>query len=681
VISFVPQHDKFGFLALLFFALLMAAYSNHYRNGFYFDDTHTITENTYIRDIRNIPLFFTDTATFGTMPENRGFRPVVTTLDAIDYWLAGGLKSNYFHYSIMFWYVVQALLTYVFFKRIMDIVRDEPRNRYYALFITAFYALHAANADTLNYIIARSDSFSTLCIIASLVLYQYSKTKKWHLYLITMLIGICTKETGYMFVPLLFCYILLFEERVSVPDLLMIRNRRGVGRSLLKTLPAALIAGGFFYIQFTYLSPKTSLTGASWAARLSYLTTQFEVILHYLGNFLLPLNLSADPDFAVTATFLEQEKIFGLFVILALLVTAVAASRKRETVPVAYGIIWFFVALAPTSSIVPLGQVANSHRTFFPFVGLSLAVGWSAVLLVDRYQDRLRRSAPLKGLLALALCSVFVLHAYGAYQRNKVWSSSESLWRDVTLKSPNNGRGLMNYGLSQMEKGRYQVAYNYYLRALKLLPYWPYIYINLGIVRNAMGYPGEAERYFRQALRYGSDNPEPYYYYARWLRDRKEYRRAAELAERGLKLSPGHANLAAMVRDLSALIRGSEDPVTYREKTARAEPTAENYLDLSTAYYQAGRYGDCIQAARKALSIRPAYAEAYNNVCAAHNQLGQWKQGAAACTRALEISPGYQLARNNLNWALSRNGNSKGHLPASGKVREEAGFVKGTVRN
>ena len=52
------------FLAGAFFlAVLLATYSNHFHNGFYFDDTHTIVNNQYIRDLGNIPLFFTDITT------------------------------------------------------------------------------------------------------------------------------------------------------------------------------------------------------------------------------------------------------------------------------------------------------------------------------------------------------------------------------------------------------------------------------------------------------------------------------------------------------------------------------------------------------------------------------------------------------------------------------------------
>ena len=36
----------------------------------------------------------------------------------------------------------------------------------------------------------------------------------------------------------------------------------------------------------------------------------------------------------------------------------------------------------------------------------------------------------------------------------------------MTRKSPENGRGLMNYGLSQIGQGQYTVALDYFTRAL-----------------------------------------------------------------------------------------------------------------------------------------------------------------------------------------------------------------------
>ena len=72
-------------------AVLLAAYANHFYNSFHFDDAHTIVNNAAIRDLRNIPLFFHDAATFSSLPSNQSYRPLASTLLAIDYRL-GAVK-------------------------------------------------------------------------------------------------------------------------------------------------------------------------------------------------------------------------------------------------------------------------------------------------------------------------------------------------------------------------------------------------------------------------------------------------------------------------------------------------------------------------------------------------------------------------------------------------------------
>src|SRR6267142_3495711 len=85
--------------ALVLLALL-AAYANHFHNSFHFDDAHTIETNAAIRELRNVPLFFRDATTFSSLPSNQSYRPLVSTLLAIDYRLGGGVQPFWFHVSI-----------------------------------------------------------------------------------------------------------------------------------------------------------------------------------------------------------------------------------------------------------------------------------------------------------------------------------------------------------------------------------------------------------------------------------------------------------------------------------------------------------------------------------------------------------------------------------------------------
>src|SRR3977135_2327513 len=94
--NFLSKKSTLISIAITLLLLLCAAYSNHFTNGFQFDDSHTIVDNAYIRNIKNLPLFFTDIKYFGTNVTNQGYRPIVVSLNAIDYWLAGGINPVYF---------------------------------------------------------------------------------------------------------------------------------------------------------------------------------------------------------------------------------------------------------------------------------------------------------------------------------------------------------------------------------------------------------------------------------------------------------------------------------------------------------------------------------------------------------------------------------------------------------
>ena len=101
--------------------------------------------------------------------------------------------------------------------------------------------------------------------------------------------------------------------------------------------------------------------------------TQPFVIVHYVFSLFMPIHLSADTQWPLVVDPLDVRLLAGLAFIGAGLAAAWVTSRRRETRPIAFGVLWFFVALAPTSSIVPLAEPMNDHRMYFPFVGLMLA--------------------------------------------------------------------------------------------------------------------------------------------------------------------------------------------------------------------------------------------------------------------------------------------------------------------
>src|SRR6202023_2592733 len=113
--------------ALLLIALL-AAYANHFHNSFHFDDAHTVENNAAIRDLRNIPLFFRDATTFSSLPSNQSYRPLVSTLLAIDYHL-GGVQPFWFHLSIFALFLALTMLVAFVINRLLEDAASSSRHR------------------------------------------------------------------------------------------------------------------------------------------------------------------------------------------------------------------------------------------------------------------------------------------------------------------------------------------------------------------------------------------------------------------------------------------------------------------------------------------------------------------------------------------------------------------------
>ena len=368
---------------------------------FIFDDHHTITNNKKIRNFKqDFFKYFTDGNT-GTTNSGINYRPIVTAMNAFDYMMAGNkYDQRYYHYHIFFWYIVQLIVMFFFFKFIFDIALKHDINRWIALFGVAYYGLHTVNAETVNYIISRSDSFSTLWMIIGILLYQIPQTRKYHLYLVAMVVGLLTKQTGIMFPPLLFCYILLFEEQITWKDFWGEENRRKLLNTIKKSAPAFILGLGLFvFNQKVMTDIKGYNAGRS---KIMYFLTQLHVINTYIANIIFPVGLVVEEDIKLAKSPFEHRVLLGFLVNAILIGISIWCLRNKKYFPITFGIIWFYFALVPTSSFVPRFQIANHHRIYFPFVGWALALTWFLGLKFIENKDRIFASPALKWGIPIA---------------------------------------------------------------------------------------------------------------------------------------------------------------------------------------------------------------------------------------------------------------------------------------
>ncbi len=664
---------KLAGCGVLVLAVVLGAYANHFQNSFHFDDAHTVSENPFIRDLHNIPRFFVDGKTFSSLPTNQSYRPLISTSLAIDYHLAGGLNPAWFHIDTFIWYIVLLGSMFFLFLHLMEETAPSPVNGYLALFAVALFGLHPVCAETVNYVVQRGEIHSTLGVVLGLVMYIYwPRCRAWGGYLAPVIVGSLSKPPALMFLPILFVYVYLFDSENTEPGL-----GGAVARGFQATrasIPSAVVFVAMGALQAA-LTPKTYTAGGS--SSYLYWLTQPSVILHYLKQFFLPTELSADTDRELASGILSETFVLSVAMLALLIVLIWPWLRRAEMRPFTFGIWWFAIALAPTS-LLALSEVDNDHRMFFPFVGFTLAVVWAVSQI--RWLQRRPQAAVAGAILILGGC------AWGTHQRNIVWHSEESLWQDVTVKSPRNGRGLMNYGLTLMGRGDFNGALDLFKRAEVYTPSYAILKLNLGIVYGVLGNDVAAESNFHEALALSPENAQCYFYYARYLKEHNRNPEAMTLLHQAIAINSSYAepryllmeiysglgdavNLRALAQETLRVFPGDTTAAQFLASgphpasqqasavpaAAPAEPkTPEDFLMLSLNYELAGKHAECIAAATQALKLRPGYAEAYNNIAAAQQSMGHWDEAIQASEEAIRLKPDFQLAKNNLQWELNQ---------------------------
>jgi tetratricopeptide (TPR) repeat protein len=511
--------------------LISAAYANSLHNSFHFDDSHVIENNLYLRDLSFVPRYFTDAHTFSSLPQNATYRPLVTLSLALDFAQRHSLDPRPFHVTQIALLLITGALLVVFSERFLG--------GWLALFAATLFCVHTANTETMNLISARSELISAIGLLASFILYQRSPfARRTLLYLLPLAIGALAKAPVVVFAPLLYAYATLIENQ----------PRR---RALLASLPPLTLGIALLVFLNRMNAPEwTSGGGSVW----QYAITQPFVWLHYFRLFFLPIGLTADTDWLPFTRWYDTRAIAGYLFVIALVWFAVRASRQRETRPVAFGLAWFAIALAPTSSIFPLAEVANEHRVFFAYIGLAAAVVWFLALRLKTKSRPLAIAGAMAVLLALAI---------GTHVRNETWRTEETLWADVIAKSPANGRAWMNYGLTRMARGDYAGAKSDFDRAAVLTPNYSLLEINQGIVEDALGDETAAEGHFRRALALNPD-VNAHFYYARWLVRRGRAPEALPHLQIATRQSPAFVDAQTLARRL-AVATGAQRGQTWSD--------------------------------------------------------------------------------------------------------------------
>ncbi len=444
--------------------------------------------------------------------------------------------------------------------------------------------------------------------------------------------------------------------------------------------------------------------GVQGLSSLAYARSQPGVLLYYLRLSVWPHPLCLNYGWPVAE--MTPAVVGFALVIAALLAGTVWGLRRKHWLGFAGA--WFFLILAPTSSLIPIQDIYFEHRMYLPLAAV-VAVGVAGIgLLLRRLTGQQR--APALGRRVLAV--IVLILSVATILRNHDYRSRVAIWRNVVAQRPNNLRARFNYGLALAEAERTPEAVEQLRHAVRLNPNHADARVNLGsallqqdsvneaieqyrfalaidpqhaLARRQLGDTllkeerfDEAALHFEQAL--GSDTPADADAHlhcnlgvaltgaGRTTEAIDHYRRALELDP---DLSDAHYNLAGALIDTG----GFDTGVHHYREAIRLDPTsARAYIRLGNALAGAGKLDEAITEFRAVLQL-PRHTVDSLLIARAHFNLGnalanqnKLNQAISEYLRATQAEPSYWRAHYGLGWACERLGQTERAIAAYGQT-------------
>jgi len=482
------------------------------------------------------------------------------------------------------------------------------RSTMMALSVALLWMAHPLQTGCVTYLVQRVEAL--MCLFFLLTLYFFirgvdgSRGTVWYVAsTVCCVLGMATKEVMVV-APLV---VALYDWTFVTPSWRrLLRLRGGYYAALASTW--AILA----FLLLTNAAMNFRRMGYHSLGDLSpvrYMLTQPGVILHYLRLAVFPGGLTLDYLWQPPQGW--EEVIVPLLVVLSLL--AISAWMLLRRNPWGFVGAFFFLVLAPTSSVLPIRDPAFEHRMYLPLLAVVLVVAlgvdwvWRCEIVprlpMGAWWRGIERWAP-----RLVFCGAVVVLGGLTIARNHDYRSDLAIWRDTVAKRPGHPRAHNNLGAALQAVGELDEAIEHYRRAIELLPAYAEAHLNLGETLQARGKTQSAIEHYQRGLELKPENAEAHNNVASLLASQGRNREAIVHLRRAVELAPETAIFHHNLGRVLAADRRLKEAAEHFERAVRLDPTSlEAHHGLGVALLQLGRVDDAIAQFLEGLRIQPGH--------------------------------------------------------------------------
>ncbi|HEY4211089.1 MAG TPA: hypothetical protein VGM84_06395 [Steroidobacteraceae bacterium] len=306
-----------------------------------------------------------------------------------------------------------------------------------ALIAAAVFALAPVQTEAVTYICGRSSSLCALfCLLALFSWQQARRRPLLHVLGVTCYaIALTVKETAIVLPLILVIWQYTRPPEPRPPEPRPPEPWRPAERHALLAYTAVAcvaLAAAFLSSTYTHLF-LTSLQTRSIAENLALQARAWGFLV--LELFRLSA-LTADP----TPHDLPGGGATGTLAwpLAWLALAAVAWIRRRKSPEVTFAILWFYLWLLPTNSVLPRLDVANDRQLYLALIGPA----WLLACAVTQ----LGRTVPRVALAVVVTLAVLLGSATAI--RNHIYSTEVTFWQAALGRSPGNTRAANNLGIA-----------------------------------------------------------------------------------------------------------------------------------------------------------------------------------------------------------------------------------------
>ncbi|MGD1001796.1 MAG: tetratricopeptide repeat protein [Candidatus Brocadiia bacterium] len=442
-----------------------------------------------------------------------GTRPIVDLTFVFNYW-RGGLDVDGYHKMNLAIHLLAALALFGVARRTLELPAVARRfgdrdSTPVAFCIALLWTVHPLLTQSVTYLTQRAESLMGLFFLLTLYCFIRAACARRPGAWSVGAVAACALGMGCKQVMAAAPLVALLYDRCFIAGSFREALRRRWGLYLALAATWFLLARSLLMAFERY--PITAGFALPDISPVRYARNETGVILHYLRLAFWPSGLCLDYGWPITVSLWPT---VPSCIVMALLLAATLWALIRKPM---WGFLgaWFFLILAPTSSFMPIRDLAFEQRMYLPLAAVVALAVVAAHLLSERLAARLfasqawRRPVRIAAAIALMLPLTCAL-GWRTYARNLDYQDAISIWTAATKVSPLNPRAWSNLGQMCFYAGRYEETKKDCAEAIRLNPDFADAYNNLGLAYAAMNQLDEALHYYDEALRLNANDADAY---------------------------------------------------------------------------------------------------------------------------------------------------------------------------